>query len=405
MARLFTSGWENNTSETEKDWAFINAGTETISSSVFRSGAYAGEVTGLTSGTQYGWFMNILSSSGAESDGPIYQRVYLRYATLPSAENSFITFIDSSFSLFLYVTLGNDGALRLYDEDGQIGSASSALSANTWYMVELMYDRTGIAGSHIVRARLNGVQFAGATNRNLSTGYGYVAVGGNLNSEAQTTGHWYLDDYALNDSSGNFQNSYAGSGKVVYLRANAAGDNADWASSSGGSNYTNVLEVTPNDATDYNSSNTVGNIDDYNIDAPPAEIGATDTINVLQLAIRYRSAGIELGSDAEFKIRIKASASGTVEESGVILADSGNWVMNNEVSPTHKQPSLTLYDLPGASTTPWTKNDLSNAQIGIHLTKAGLTEAVQVSTLWLIVDFTPNTATTLRSLQLLGVGI
>jgi hypothetical protein len=48
--------------------------------------------------------------------------------------------------------------------------------------------------------------------------------------------------------------------------------------------------------------------------------------------------------------------------------------------------ALTLYDLPGASTDSWTKATLDTAQIGVRHTVDNGTNAVNVSTLWLLVD-------------------
>src|SRR3990172_6946830 len=77
--------------------------------------------------------------------------------------------------------------------------------------------------------------------------YQYVAGGGNRRSEAQTQGEWYFDDIAINSSTGSFQNSYPGAGRIVALRPNAAGDSADFArgGTDSGANWSQTDEVTP----------------------------------------------------------------------------------------------------------------------------------------------------------------
>jgi len=50
---------------------------------------------------------------------------------------------------------------------------------------------------------------------------------------------------------------------------------------------------------------------------------------------------------------------------------------------------LTLYDLPGSSTTAWSDGTLDTAQIGYDLTSAS-TSAAQISTVWMLVDYTLN---------------
>ena len=69
------------------------------------------------------------------------------------------------------------------------------------------------------------------------------------------------------------------------------------------------------------------------------------------------------------------------------IADiDGSWHTNAAASPFNY--SLTLYDLPGASTTAWTATDLDVAQIGLEHTGGAVT-ATEVSTMWLLVEYTP----------------
>jgi hypothetical protein len=108
-----------------------------------------------------------------------------------------------------------------------------------------------------VEAKVDGASaFASSSTRSLSSGIRQFLLGGNLNSEAQTTGDWFFDDLAINDNTGSFQNSYPGEGKIIHLKPNAAGDSNGFSVQVGGTvgssnNYTRVNEVTPDDATSY----------------------------------------------------------------------------------------------------------------------------------------------------------
>lgn len=375
MSRLWHSGFELNSTTDGVEWSLNNA-TPTIQSTTVRTGTYAGQITSLGSGTSK--FFLYTYSSGT-SNGPIYCRFYLRYATLPSASNAISRFGSASGNFPGIIKLNSDGTLGLYDEDGQVGSNSSALSANTWYQVEYMYDTTAAAGSHVIRARLDGVEFAASTTR--STG-GSTAVrfGGNTLSEAQTTGDWFFDDIAINDSSGS-QNSYPGAGAIAHLRPDAAGDNSDWSN-----DYTNVDEVTPDDATTIVQSTTDEAIDDHNIDAASTGgIGASDTINVVAVGARFSSSAAS-GSPT-VKYRIKASSGGTVEESAGIT-NNGNGTYSTNANSDPRNYPLVLYDLPGASTTAWTAADLDVSQIGYRVDVDNGPGSANVSTVWLSVDFT-----------------
>lgn len=382
MARLFTSGFELNS---------ILAGTEMsgtsnspgLSTTTVRSGTYALRIFGMSSGSPKGMGPIFASAAG---DGPYFFRAYFRFATLPSAENAIVLLNDATnfTTPVAYITIDNGGALRLYDEDGVIGSPSSALSTGTWYRIEMKLDRTPASGSEEIAARIDGVDFASSTSRSLSTGVNVFWVGGNLLSEAQTTGEWFIDDIAVNDSNGSFENSYPGDGSVVYLRPNGAGDNTQWTrgGSDSGANYSQCDETTPNDATDYVESNTADQIDDYDLEATPGAIGSGDTIKVVVANVRWRVADAT-GTDPSFVVRVKASSGGTVEESSAYTSNNANWRTNAQANNV---PPLTLYDLPGASTTAWTKADLDTAQIGVRESVSD-THTIQVSNLFLIVEY------------------
>lgn len=397
MGRLWSSGFELNSTTANVEFTASAVAVPTIQTTTVRSGTYAAQVTSLGSGISKGLSYDY---SSAVSNGPHFYRFYLRVATLPSAEN-YICYITGTGEIDL--TLDNTGALRLYDEDGVIGSPSSALSLNTWYRIEITFDGTAAAGSHIVRARIDGTEFAGASNRSMSGGLKTFVFGGNLADEANTTGNWYFDDIGINDSTGSFQNSYPGEGEIIHLRPNAAGDNAQWAGGTG-STFAEVDEVTPDNATTYIQSNTLNQISDFNIDATPAALASDDTINVVQVGTRFT--GEDAGSVVGFALRIKASASGTVEESSNIQFNSTTYFTNATAIP--RNYALTLYDLPGASTTAWTKADLDSTQIGVKDTVDPGLDGIRVSTLWLLVDHKPAgavVASTAKTRMMMGVGI
>lgn len=381
MARLWSSGFELNSATAGVEWDASSSAS--IQTTTKRSGTYAAQFTSFTSGVNKRILYQFLSAAGS---GPYFFRTYFRIDTLPTAENR-ILLLNSLLSTGtpeVYITINDTGSLTLYDEDGAIGSASSALSTSTWYRIELQFDITAAAGSHVVRALLDGSEFAGSATRNISVGILCFGVGGNLALEAQTTGNWFFDDVAINDSTGSFQNSYPGEGEIIHLRPNAAGDNADWSDAFIGDPWEQIEEVTPDDATSYIQNSDLGT-SDFNLDATPAAMDSDDTINCVQVGWRFRAASV-VGTQPITVLRIAASSGGTVEESGNITLSTATWNTNATASPKNYQ--LTLYDLPGASSTAWTKADLDTTQIGVRNTNDPTPQA-QVSTLWLLVDHKP----------------
>ncbi len=381
MARLASVGFELNSIVGGMELPAVSAGAPTISSSIFHGGAYSMRVTSLTTATAK---CARLLFAGAAANGPYYCRVYFYVATAPSAENQFVQLNDTNASTtpVIYVTIDNSRVLRLYDEDGVIGSASSAVAADTWHYVEIEVDRTPAAGSQVVKAKLNGTEFAASTTRNLSSGVACFNFGLNLGSEANTAGDVYFDDAAVNDNTGSYQNTYAGAGSILFLRPNAAGDNSAWTGS-----YTDIDEITPDDATTLVSSNTLDQVIDVNIENTPAAIGSGDVINYVAVGFRNNVADAT-GSDPRFAVRLKAVSSGTVDESAATVADQTGWRTQNDGALTANYKALTNnsnYEQPGGSTA-WTKAALDTAQIGARIT-VGDTHAAQITALWLLVEY------------------
>src|SRR3990167_5422338 len=126
MARLWSSGFELNSATGGVEWTLGAGGNfGTIVTAPIRSGTYAGRILSLSSGSKKGFGFLFSSTS---DNGPFWARFYLRVATLPSAENTICDFEDGAFTRQCRITIDNTGVLRLYDEDGVIGSPSSALS-------------------------------------------------------------------------------------------------------------------------------------------------------------------------------------------------------------------------------------------------------------------------------------
>lgn len=384
MARVFSSGFELNSLTAAMEWDAAVGGT--ISSTTKRSGGFAGRVSSLASATNQRFRVQYLAAS---NNGPFYFRFYFRVATLPSAENRIFAASSSTTtgtSVAVYMTVDNTGALRLYTTDGQIGSASAALSTATWYRIEVLVDRTPASGSRICQARINGVQFAGASNLVIGNNFFHAYFGGNLNSEAQTTGDWFFDDIAINDTTGSFQNTWPGDGKIIHLNPNAAGDSNGFTVQVGGTvgaanNYTRVNEIPPNDATSYNGSAVLSAEDLFN--CTDSGIGATDTVNVVCVGLRMADL---VGADATaaFKVEIEKAASGTKTQSATIIPNSTSWKTNATAAP--ETYPIILYKDPDSVI--WRQATLDTMQIG-YIQTATNVQTIAISNIWALIDYTP----------------
>lgn len=384
MARLWSSGFELNSVAAAVEWVGTPAGPTIVTTTV-RTGTYSGRIPSLGSGTRKGFQAQFVSSVAS---GPYFFRCYYNFTTLPSAANTIMSLVTTTggSTIAASITIDNTGALTLYNGSAttgtQIGSASSALSTGTWYCIELWYDRSPAGGSQILKARLDQSEFASATNLTITNQVLILFIGGNLNAEAQTTGDWYMDDVAINDATGGNQNSYPGSGKVLHLRPNAAGDSTQWVPDTG-SNFARVNEVTPNDATSLVSDVVLNESDLYNVDN--SGIGASDTVNVVQIGVRFRNDVAD--ATTQFKVQVEKTSGGTLSQSAAITPNSTTWKTNALAEP--RLHPLTLYADPDGAA--WTQATLDTMQIGQVSTLIGVNKN-QVSTIWAVIDYTPAAA-------------
>lgn len=382
MARIWSTGFElqSMTAGASPIEIGTTAGSAApaISTAVKRSGAAS---VYMDANANVSYFTKQYAPTGTPITD-LYIRFYLRVAARPSTIARIIQLTNASATV-ASIYLNTDGTLEFWDgyNVGQIGSDSSALSNDTWYCIEMKVCENG--GGNKMEARIDGTSFASTTSGPTNTGGSYLVYIGFLDT---CTGDVYYDDIAINDTTGSFQNSWPNDGEIIHLRPSAAGDNTEWDSGT----YASIDEITPNDATDYIATNdTTNDLFDANIDATPAGLEYTDSIACVSVGVRVTLSSAT-SDDPTFVLRIKAAASGTVEESSAITYDSTLW--NTHALAEPRLYNLNLYDLPGSSTVVWTKADLDTAQIGARFTAADAgNSSVRISTLWLLVDHTANT--------------
>lgn len=321
-----------------------------------------------------------------------FHRLYIRIATLPSADTNIYAIGQAGFfpcSLRLKTT----GVLGLRDSNtGTDLTGTTTLSLNRWYRVELDF-ADAASGTGTFKLYVDGTLI---TSQACSVINGFSRIRMGVSGVA-TSMDMYMDDVAVNDTTGSVQNDLPGPGAVVHLKPNAAGDNNLFGTAVGGTagaanNYTRVNEVPPNDSTSYNQTAATGTttIDDFNVDnASTAGIGTADLITCVQVGGRVSS---DVTTAASVVYRIKGQAAGTVVESASVpvnnTSTAGAWGVHRGQSPRPYQ--LTSYTSPQDSAA-WTAAKLDNMQIG-YRGDVSQTTARRISTLWALVDFVPRFA-------------
>lgn len=396
MARLWSSGFELNTTTALKEWDSI-AGSASVVTSPVRSGDYAGRLTdGSGSGTK--WEKRI--AEGDLTINVVYFRAYVRFADFGGTDqNKIMELVKWTGTDGLYIKVNSTGTLEFWQKSGatetQIGSDSSVLNLNQWYRIEIFADNS----NQDYTARIDGTNFASTTTGLSNTGdYKFIRLGTMSGNGSGDYCDVYFDDIAVNDNTGSFQNSWPGEGKIVHMHPNAEGDNSGWTPSTGTDNSALVDEVTPNDATDYVSS-TSDVIDDYELESSSnAGITNVDSITLVTVGVRWWVQHIDR---VDIWARIKASSGGTVEEGTTSRHNPGEqwntYASGSTVNPAYRH-WLTLYDLPGASTTAWTTGALDSAQIGVRMDSGIVNEEARVSAVWLLVEYVPSSGPTIKDI-------
>lgn len=374
MARLYSTGFELNSTTTGVEGDTYSG--VTVSTTNVRTGTYA--LRANAAATTPFWRTQLISADS--STAIAYFRFYLYIASAPTTTTQIARIVNSSNVQQSLMRLTTTSTLQLFNGSVvQVGSDSSALSANTWYRVEYSWNpATGATAAY-----LDGVSFASGTGTTGS--WSRVLLG----AIVSTTCDLYFDDVAINDDSGSFQNGLPGSGKLICLRPSAAGDANGFLVQVGGTvgsanNFTRVNEVTPDDATTYNASAVLNAEDLFNV--TDSGIGASDTVNVVSIGARLADI---TAADATtgIKLEVEKTASGTKTQSANIVPNSTTWRTNGPAAPFN-YPLTTYQDPDGAA---WTQTTLDSMQVG-YIIDATAVRAVGISTVWALVDYTPSVA-------------
>lgn len=374
MARIFTCGWELN-SLTAGMEIFGTSYAGSISSTTFNGGAYS--YRNNPSAAAQVCSMQFNAGAGIKT---VYVRFYYRAVTHPASGSLVFSLTQSDLSTTMMRLRGTGSGLRAMNAaNTQVGS-DFALSTGQWYLIEIKVFSSAASGT--IDVKVDGSSVVSVTG----TGTGGGDINGMiLGSAASLTHEYFVDDIAVNDESGSFQTTYPGAGKIICLRPDSAGDNADFTrgGTDSGANWSQVDEVTPNDVTDYNVSGTANHVDMFNCGA--SGIGGSDAVNVVHVG--FRIANITADGAARIQSRVEKTGSGTIASGTDVTAlNSTTWRSNGAATSTYNPYNLTTYQDPDASA--WTQTTLDSMQIGYKITTGG-SNGMACSAVWAMVDYTP----------------
>lgn len=406
--RLFTSGIELQTLTAEVEFdAVVGAGGLSIDTTTKRSGAASLAVSGFSSGAASAVGHRVTASSNGFVDGvSCFFRGYLCITTLPSGLNSIagVCVSEALTDLQHTIRLDSDGTLELWADQGGaaaqslVAAGSIVLSAGTgtWHRIEGFLKRDGTspgAGADSYEIRVDGVtDMSGSTASFTSQIRRTVAWGANLSQEAQTTGSWRWDDFAVNDSAGTAQNSWPGAGSVAHIRPNATGEFSQTITLTGSipaaTAWEALDELPISDSVDQvsmitNCTGWAAAGSRFMVNMQPgslAGIGASDAITLVAIGAR---GGNNDASGSAWIIGIQTSNGGTKAETAAIQI-FGVGLIYTHARAQPRAPFTNYTDPDGAA---WTPATVDSLQIGQRASDA--TPDYNVMAMWAIVEYVP----------------
>ncbi len=248
-----------------------------------------------------------------------------------SAGTQIFTLIRNNSSGLLEARLGGTtGTLQ--------ATGSTVLNLNTTYLVEIHFKPLNAAGDFEVKINSNAVldiDFSGDTTNGLENCRTIRFAGAAAVS-------CYLDDIVVDDG------AWIGNKKIAgIIKPSAAGNSAQWTPSAG-ANYECVDEIPPVD-TDYNATNTIGNIDMF---ACNDIVAAISSIYGIQINARMAYEGAPTPAHVQIGYR-----------------SGGANYFSSDISPPVSFGQKTFIQMTNQATAAaFTQDDINNIELGYKAT-------------------------------------
>lgn len=269
------------------------------------------------------------------------------YIASISGKQSIIGFFDGT-SNQVDVCINGSGVLEFRRNKSVLNTGSHALSAATFYYIELKATIDNTTGSYEVR--INGAtEFTGSSTDTQQTGNAsanMISIG-DWGSESGPESHF--DDFYICDTSGATNNNFLGDVRVECLFPNGNGNYSQFTGSDGNStdNYLLVDETSPNGDTDYVADATVSDKDTYTFTDPTPTSGSVYGVQITHYS-RKTSAGTRSS-------RSLARLSGTDADNGSDQALATSYTYFSDIRETK----------PGGGS--WSLSDVANAEFGVEV--------------------------------------
>lgn len=328
MARLITEGFEMG----DVDGVFDIIGAGTAITTVKRSGSYGARVSTLA-GYEVGDHSEIYVRAG------VYCMDNTRFEIGVSKDGT--TTIMSAYFSF---TSNSNTLVQLRVDGSGVDSSSYLLTSKNYHLVEIYFKMSDSDGEIILR--VDGVEkmsYTGDTKPSTGTDFNRVLF--------DPSGDWiYVDDIAINDTTGSADNSWCDDGHIVAIKPNANGDSSDLNGSDGNKtdNYQLVDDIPADGDTSYVYSDVVDDHDLYNLESFDVPEGAS--IKRVWAEARAKDPG---EGDIAFVVKTHS----TEYEDSVAQA----------LGSAYAQAKSDVYTTNPNTSAAWTESELDDLQVGVKI--------------------------------------
>lgn len=397
MARLLTCGWE--TASAYEGTAITSTGYFSLDSTTTRSvlSTYSVKYPSTPAGVAAISYCAPTYATPSISD-TWYARFYLNISGAPSTAGLFFcmngTVTTTWPTVGISLRLNTDRTLSLIYNNTARTPTSAALTADTWYRIEVR----GISGSsgqaELVVDGTSVVSVSGASGETVA----WAQLG--LGSSVATRGcDIYIDDLVLNDSTGSGQNTWPGDSSLKLITATAdSAIGTGWTTSGAATTnlYTNIDTIPPLGIADTtanegkqirNATSNANTAYDATLQSySAAGIASADTINVVQ-AIALTGAPVST-----------STKSGTLGCVSNPAGSMGSLSLNAALNPGFFWSGVAAGTFPAgwkSSTGPSVAGDIASGNRGtgpvvrINQVTAN-TRVAMVTLLGMYVDYTPG---------------
>lgn len=362
-ARLYSTGFEFQTVTAGLEWT-TTTDAPTISTAIKNGGAASLSIS--TATTRRGFTHTIASTN------TYYMRTY--FYVVPGAGTGAALTIglknaSNIYAGYVTITEGTTPTLAVFSNSTSSAISNTAsLTNDNWHMLEMFANSADAANLDDLTVRVDGVQVANSNSLNLVGSLVTLDIGAATVSGSGDV--FYIDNVAVNNTTGGSQASWPGIGKIVAARPNAAG----FVACENAATFSAINETPPSDAvtgsTDRCDIVTNGGATvTHNVtDSSTLGINSYNTISLVYTMHRMRE--VTTGATNWAPV---LSANGSATTTGTLL-DTGDatTVRTNPSGTTAFGSGIISYTNPstGVAWTPTGTNSIDSMKLGFTSTDA-----------------------------------